>query len=472
MGGDSSKYKALRQMLLSRRLLLLLDGIDEGGNVKRQIEEHVTQHLQPQGHVMVVTSRPAGLTEELYGSFEKLQLCPLSLDQQLKVVNERLADVHLEDHAAQLRTYVEEQVPRDSETEQRITGNPLMLSMVCSIFESQKQEAKQTRVVGSSASSGMPGTMVELYEHAVTTLLEQVRQKGRAGMAKAGNASNEQLLGLLQVIALDAHQDTKVAGGSGRRLLTEPEIEEALSQTRSIEYDSAKLLWAEVKGLVEKGAFPLLTLMSTSPLEMQFSHLSFQEFLATRELCHGRPLPKGESQLWHATGKLPWQWGAWWKNVMKMGCELDLSFSRALDRFTQLDANGTTTVTLSGSCNTIGCRALTEVLKVNTALLVLKLSSAEVGAADAASLLRGLSSNLSSAIQVIDLSDNKIGSITEQSVVDEADTSEALRHEDPSLQEFVAALDSALSVLSSSLLDVDLRGNGLIGAAAENVAHI
>eukprot|EP00966_Prymnesium_polylepis_P065166 1512539-Prymnesium_polylepis.1 len=79
------------------------------------------------------------------------------------------------------------------------------------------QEAQQTRVVGSSDASchsGMPETMVELYEHAVGTLLDQVRQKGRAGMA-SGNATNEELLGLLQVIALDAHQ-------TPTRILTEP----------------------------------------------------------------------------------------------------------------------------------------------------------------------------------------------------------------------------------------------------------
>eukprot|EP00966_Prymnesium_polylepis_P280844 6489226-Prymnesium_polylepis.1 len=122
-GGDSPKYKGLRQMLLARRVLLLLDGIDEGGTVKLQIEEHITGVLQPQGHVMVVTSRPTGLSDDLYGAFEKLELCPLTLEQQLQVVDERLADVKLLEHAPKLRAYIDEEVPRDSESGQRITGN-------------------------------------------------------------------------------------------------------------------------------------------------------------------------------------------------------------------------------------------------------------------------------------------------------------------------------------------------------------
>ena len=76
-----------------------------------------------------------------------------------------------------------------------------------------------------------------------------------------------------------------------------------------------------MKTLVERGSFPLLSLLQRRPLEMQFSHLSIQEYLATRELCDGRPNDnKGV--------ELPWQWGPWWKNVLRMGCELGLSFSQ------------------------------------------------------------------------------------------------------------------------------------------------
>ena len=38
---------------MARRGLLLLDGLDEGGTLREQVERHVQQVLAPQGHVVV-----------------------------------------------------------------------------------------------------------------------------------------------------------------------------------------------------------------------------------------------------------------------------------------------------------------------------------------------------------------------------------------------------------------------------------
>lgn len=48
----------LRQAMMTRRVLLLLDGLDEGGRARDEIEAHVTNVLAPQGFVMLLTSRP------------------------------------------------------------------------------------------------------------------------------------------------------------------------------------------------------------------------------------------------------------------------------------------------------------------------------------------------------------------------------------------------------------------------------
>ena len=81
-GPDTDRYRMLSQALMARRGLLLLDGIDEGGVARERIEEHITQVLEPQGHVIVATSRPASICEQLYAGFEWLTLAPLSNDQQ------------------------------------------------------------------------------------------------------------------------------------------------------------------------------------------------------------------------------------------------------------------------------------------------------------------------------------------------------------------------------------------------------
>eukprot|EP00966_Prymnesium_polylepis_P267325 6175605-Prymnesium_polylepis.1 len=117
-------YRMLRQLLIARRTLLLLDGLDEGGLHREQIERHVTEVLAPQGHVMIITSRPAGLQKTRFAGFQQLSLSPLSFDQQKTAVQQRLG-VELSEA---LMPYLES-VPRDADTGQRITANPLMLSM-------------------------------------------------------------------------------------------------------------------------------------------------------------------------------------------------------------------------------------------------------------------------------------------------------------------------------------------------------
>tara|TARA_B110000046_G_scaffold168541_1_gene186997 strand:- start:59 stop:802 length:744 start_codon:yes stop_codon:yes gene_type:complete len=65
-GVYSEQYLMLRQALMARRVLLLLDGIDEGGKARDRIETHIREVLAPQGFVMLVTSRPNGISKELF----------------------------------------------------------------------------------------------------------------------------------------------------------------------------------------------------------------------------------------------------------------------------------------------------------------------------------------------------------------------------------------------------------------------
>ena len=167
-GAESDVYRMLRQLMQSRRALLLLDGIDEGGQKRLEIERHVTSVLAPQGHTMLVTSRPAGLNFSLFeANFLQLRLCPLSDVQQEMVIRQRVASKAA---ANKLLVYTTKKVPPDTETGERITGNPLMLSMVISIFESRKH-------------LGMPTTLSELYGIATSAMLERVDAKERSAAA-------------------------------------------------------------------------------------------------------------------------------------------------------------------------------------------------------------------------------------------------------------------------------------------------
>lgn len=121
------------QAMMARRALLLLDGLDEAGAMRGAIERHVTEVLAPQGHVMLVTSRPAGIDEKRFAStFHRLTLCPLTEQQQREVIAQR---VEAPRQREALERYLEEKAPCDTAeagqgggagTGQRVTGNPLV----------------------------------------------------------------------------------------------------------------------------------------------------------------------------------------------------------------------------------------------------------------------------------------------------------------------------------------------------------
>ena len=106
---------------MARRALILLDGLDEGGTMRDEIERHVTEVLAPQGHSMLCTSRPSGVKEDKFASFVRLSLGPLTESQQAEAVIQRVGK-----HRAQaLLPYLSDRVPTDTETKLRVTANPL-----------------------------------------------------------------------------------------------------------------------------------------------------------------------------------------------------------------------------------------------------------------------------------------------------------------------------------------------------------
>jgi len=109
---------------MARRALLLLDGLDEGGEKREEIERHVTEVLAPQGHVILATSRPDGITDARFRSWRRVHLSPLTEAQQVEALERRLGAKR----AWSLKPYLK-RVPVD-QAGQRITANPLMLSMV------------------------------------------------------------------------------------------------------------------------------------------------------------------------------------------------------------------------------------------------------------------------------------------------------------------------------------------------------
>ena len=108
-GADNPIYILHRQALISRRALLILDGIDEGGAARDEIEKHVVEVLAKQGHVIVATSRLQGLQTDLFlEHFSGLTLQPLTDAQQQHLIERRLSGER--GRAEELLGYVRELV--------------------------------------------------------------------------------------------------------------------------------------------------------------------------------------------------------------------------------------------------------------------------------------------------------------------------------------------------------------------------
>ena len=67
---------------------------------RERIERHVTEVLAPQGHLMLITSRPAGIDEERFTGFRRLQLAPLTEAQQQGFLAARLGAARAAELAA------------------------------------------------------------------------------------------------------------------------------------------------------------------------------------------------------------------------------------------------------------------------------------------------------------------------------------------------------------------------------------
>ena len=88
-GAEASYYCMLRQAMMARRALILIDGLDEAGQIRDEMERHVAEVLAPQGHVLLATSRPAGIDERVERERENINTTFFTL-----VINTTVPNYH------------------------------------------------------------------------------------------------------------------------------------------------------------------------------------------------------------------------------------------------------------------------------------------------------------------------------------------------------------------------------------------
>ena len=292
------------------RALVLIDGLDEGGDQRGKIEEHVFGVLASQGHMMLVTSRPAGLEERMkeedFKKFNKLGLNPITEQLQRDAIHGRLCH---KTRTEELMQYVRNKAPIDTETGERVTGNPLMLSIIISLFEIESHSVKR-----------MPRINVGLYSRASEAMLKQSVKKDRCSATQRTRPS-----GWRTVVTSARH--LLLCARARKAMLTKNDLEAAVRFTR-IE---------DLLNDIKSDKMPQISTLQSEPLEVQIdAHLSCACLLrlsgrcpsddpclplllihsprvlhAVKAFCKGSQLPESAPP--------PWQWNAWWGQLSADG---------------------------------------------------------------------------------------------------------------------------------------------------------
>ena len=271
----------------------MLDGIDEGGDFKPRIEEFLTTFLVRHNIPLIATTRPEGYSKDLYeGKFERLSLAPLDRPQQDQIIENRLGPDVLKSLGPQVEAM------NDSEGKS-ICSNPLMLSMVISIFQ--------------SGGGVLPSSRFELYKKALMTMLTRVDLKefdARGNLEEVPDQATIEKL--LCKIAMDRHF-------AHEKSIMPDIIESIVREDRTLRGP-----WQYVEAKVIAGRLPVLSCLEPTPLKLQFAHLSFQEFLVAQEWV--RDCDEKNKHHGHVTGTkaiLPLAnllRDPWWHNTTRMAC--------------------------------------------------------------------------------------------------------------------------------------------------------
>ena len=124
----------LLQMMLVRRAVFLVDGIDESGTHREAVQDFITFELLEAGHKTVITSRHSGFSSDAFKQCQLVELLPLSVEQQSAMVHTRVLD---EKKATQLVTELGTAMFKE------IASNPLMLTMMVSVYVSNGYKLRE-----------------------------------------------------------------------------------------------------------------------------------------------------------------------------------------------------------------------------------------------------------------------------------------------------------------------------------------
>ena len=352
-GAASARHAMLRQLLICRRVLLIVDGIDEGGVTSDGAEgrslptipSHVLEELVLQGHPVVATARSeevllqssvtgagaagsagsagartavatAGASTaastapgsesapavqaavQTSGLWGRLAIKPLSDKQQREFLSQRLGPIDAKRLEPACHRLLDSGLLPLSRT---AAGSPLMLSAALAVCQRAPATTEGQPASGAAeAAGGLPTTPAAFMGAALDALLSRVDAMDRASPPDAAFVQAQRAL--LEALGLLAHCNAQPLGAvSEAELLSHIEGRGELVTA-----------WQLMRRKLARGTLPPLCVLSAKPLVVCVAQPCMQVYLATSAICHGR---------WPANMPRLWAWSEWWRGVARLGCE-------------------------------------------------------------------------------------------------------------------------------------------------------
>ncbi len=284
-------WRDLQDQLYDGSAIILLDGLDEVPNAvegwrRSQIMDFVAAVLNEYGKCrMIITSRPYAYdgTWKLDG-FGQTTLVPLHDDRVYQLALALFSQLpHIADPRAEADAFMK--ALKRQQRADSFWNNPLQFTMGATLWVRHADKPNDQRI---------PPTSAELYEQSVDLMLERWAKRDpllNASVAELLQVTTSQLKEALERLALQVqaeygsdrkstfrqwllieHLEECVQGGGARRD----------TARASIDYNLALDLLEQRAGL----------LASEEPRLYRFQHLSYQEYLAARELMKPRHFPQ------------------------------------------------------------------------------------------------------------------------------------------------------------------------------------
>jgi Leucine-rich repeat (LRR) protein len=214
-----------------------------------------------------------------------------------------------------------------------------------------------------------------------------------------------------------------------------------------------------LRELVLQGRLPLLSLIQAEPLQIQASHLSFQEFYAARAMCVGARL----------AGPAPWQWPAWWGNTLTVGSEMESEFRAGLRRAAEVNHE---TLDLKEK---IGGHRPTSLAAVGQLIMetqTVDISQNRISADDAIILAGAIRDG---SMTTLDMSGNAVGEIGGRAIADALEANSALTKLDLSHNNLGSEAGRAFATnleTNKVLRHLALAHNSIQGIGAQQLAAV